>query len=134
MIAKENIHFYSSAKELPIYQYHLLNKYALMQMGKGTTIEDLVQRFAKLDRFLGAEKIMEARQELANIYQGMFSALQGDEYRSLMLACLVAKIDNVRWEDFSEEGLKELVARMDGLSMGEAEATLDQIKKKWMAS
>lgn len=129
---KGKILLYDSIEDLPIRNWHLFNKYVLIQTGKGSTIEDLVSRYSRLDKFIGGGKIKEAAGELANLWQGMFDALNGLDYKSLAFGCLIYSIDAERVDDYSESGIHQILDGfvIDHISIGILNEHFESIKKK----
>ena len=130
--SKGSVTIWSSVKELPVGNFRDLNKYALIKMGKGNTIQDLTGRFHNLNTFIAANKSEEALQELANLWEGMNDSLNQVDSSGLMFACLVHKVNETVISDYSEDGLLKTfdLCSDAGLTVEKMDKHLKEVKKK----
>lgn len=123
--------FSESIKELTIDRFSEFQKYILQDAGMGSDIDAVYKHFEKLDVFLAAGKLEEAIRERSNQHYALFFMLNKINITSLSFAVLLYSIDDVRVEDYSETNLLRICERLgrDGLSRGELESLLEDVKK-----
>lgn len=115
---------------MPIRLHNMVQRYLLQDMGIGSDMKAIDDRFAALDGFLSAGKVEEALQERENQRFAFYTMIEGVNYKSLAFGCHVFSIDGVAITDHSEENLQVIT---DGLpiSMREVEEILLDLKKNF---
>lgn len=122
--------FYASAKEMPIKLYNQVQRFLLQDMGIGSTMEAIDERFAVLDSLLSAGKIEEAIQERENQRFAFYTMIQGVNYRSLAFACHIFSIGGERLKDYSEENLQDVTNDLN-ISVKEVDEIMADLKKNF---
>lgn len=130
IINGQSVKLYASTKEMPVKLYNLTQKYLLQDMGIGSDMSAIDERFASIDSYLSAGKISEAIQERENQRFAFYTMIQGVSYKSLAFACHIHSIDNVKITDYSEDNLTAMSEKFD-FSVYELEETLDDLKKNF---
>jgi hypothetical protein len=124
----KEITFYSSIKEMPIERYIILQTYLMQESGIGSTMADVENHFRGIDTFLSSEKIQEAITERQNLHMNIYAALNGINFKSLSFACMIGSIDKQEI-GCMEYDLKEAIKKLKGISVGEIEEILTDLKK-----
>ena len=130
--AGKRIELYNSIEELPIKRYVAYQKYILLDTCVGSTLEDVLAHFEKLDYFLQHNKVNEAKQERLNLHTGIY--LQYEKINTTMLSfcCFVKSIDGQERKDLTEEGLQATseILQETNITIGKLSKLLAQVKKK----
>jgi len=128
------IEFYQSPEDLPIKRFQRFNKYVLIDVEVGQTFEDYDQRTHKAVAFLRKDMKEEAIRELENRRQMVFNAFEEYSPKHYALALMVKSINGVSYSDITEEGLNQVLAKLDeiGYTQKELELDLSEVKKKFM--
>lgn len=121
---------YSSIKEMTINLHNLTQSYLLKDMGIGSDMAAIDERFKALDGFLSANKIQEAITERENLRFSFYTILQEVSYKSLAFACHIFSINGVEITDRSEDALTELVKGLE-VSIQDVEEILSEVKKNF---
>lgn len=124
----KEIAFYSSIKEMPIERYINLQTYLMQESGIGSTMGDVEAHFKNLDMFLSAGKVEEALTERQNLHMNIYAALNKVNFKSLSFACMIGTIDKQEI-GYTEYDLKEAIKKIKGISVGEIEEILTDLKK-----
>lgn len=130
IINNQSVKLYASTKEMPVKLYNLTQKYLLQDMGIGSDMNAIDERFASIDSYLSAGKISEAIQERENQRFAFYTMIQGVSYKSLAFACHIHSIDDVKVTDYSEDNLTAMSEKFD-FSVYELEETLEDLKKNF---
>ena len=109
----KEVQFFKSINDLPIKRYQLLQRYALIDAGIGSTQEDIIRHLTRMDEFIGAKDIESISIERENMLMN-FTFMLGEEYvKSYVFATLIKKIDG-EVIDISDENIDELVEMLEG--------------------
>lgn len=131
-LAKGTAEFYDDIKCLPMEQFNAFQVQLLQDAGVGSTIFDYDAHQEKLNAFLMAGKLDEAKQEAENKRFNIWLLLNGENTKLYSICCLLNKIGDREITDFSDDGLKkhhdELIEL--GITLHEIEQILDEVKKK----
>ena len=134
----ENEHtltFFKSINELPIKRYQLLQKYCLVDAGIGSTLNDVIRHFSRLDQFIEVkdfDSIVAERENMLMSYQFMLS----EQYiKSYVFACLIKTIDNVNI-DVTDDNIDEYVEMLElsDLTISQVEDITESQKKSLMSN
>jgi len=105
---KIKVTFYTDIETLPIKRYQLIQKYSLIDAGIGSTLEDIVNKFAKFDHFLEAKDFESLSVERENILMNINFMLEESSTTSYLLASMVKSINGEK-VDVTDENIDELV-------------------------
>jgi hypothetical protein len=105
---KIKVTFYTDIETLPIRRYQLIQKYSLIDAGIGSTLEDIVNKFAKFDHFLEAKDFESLSVERENILMNINFMLEESSTTSYLLASMVKSINGEKVE-VTDENIDELV-------------------------
>jgi len=105
---KIKVTFYTDIETLPIKRYQLIQKYSLIDAGIGSTLEDIVNKFAKFDHFLEAKDFESLSVERENILMNINFMLEESSTTSYLLASMVKSINGEKVE-VTDENIDELV-------------------------
>ena len=133
-IGKHTVDFYSSIKEMKVKRHNLLQQILLQESGIGSTMADVDKHFKTLDGLLNAEHIQDAIIERSNLQLALYSALNAIDYKSLSFACLVHSIDGKESDIKTEDDLKKVIEKLDGLTVGDVVDLLDELKKNCISN
>lgn len=122
--------FYASVKEMPIRLHNMVARYLLQDMGIGSDMPAIDERFASMDSYLSAGKIEEALQERENQRFAFYTMIQGVSFQSLAFGCHIFSINGERITDYSEENLQDITNGLD-ISMEDVEEILADLKKNF---
>lgn len=121
--------FYDSIDVLPICQFHLFSKYALVDSGIGDDFSSVETHINRIASFVNTNP-KKAMRELLNYRRCLYSILNEADYRHRAFMCLVKSVDGNDWTDFTDTGIDKLY----GMVMTEAEQKMlkleDEIKRK----
>ena len=125
-----------SIQEIGIGRYNEFTKYLVQEAGIGSDMPSIERHYRLLDTFLAAGKIDEARQERNNLHFNLILAINKINITHFSAALFVIKINDERIDDYTEEGLKRIVEKLDaiGVTHGQVEEVLAGIKKKLIPS
>ena len=131
-VKKHKLELYTSSRETPIRRYHTLQKNLMIDSGIGSSMDDVVKHYSKIEQFISADKIPEAKVELSNLRMNLFAILQGYDTTAMSFACLIHSIDGQPCEDLSDEGLLKTIETLKdiGVTYAEIEKQLNDTKKK----
>lgn len=124
------VEYYDAIDSLPVERYHRYQKALLVDSGIGADIASFDQRIERARRFLMKGDTEQAQRELSNLRQCVYMIQQELSPKHLAFAALVHSIDGKRCEDFSEDGLRGIVATLSGAEVKELASVLDSVKKK----
>lgn len=99
--------FYDSIDTLPIKQFHLYTKYALVLSGIGDDLSAIDAHISKITSFIQNDQ-KRAINELLNYRRCLFSIIMEQDYRHKANLCLVKMVDGKKWEDFTDDGINIL--------------------------
>lgn len=127
---------YDSITNIPAERDSMVNYYLLEDSGIGTDMH-------AIDGLLSSISIAAQNNKPADVIQGIRNLLgnirgQLQDYRPdfLAWACLIHTIDGKKVEDFGGDNVRDIVKMLsdDGLTIGQIQDTLDEVKKKFPES
>lgn len=130
------LELYSDIKDLPIKNYRAFQKYILIDIGIGTTIDDVSKHFEKLHFFLSNNKVDYAIKEAENLHFAFYEMINEIDYQCYSFCCLINKLNGQKIENLSEEYLDSKINELNelGLTQLMVDDYIDQIKKKLIAN
>lgn len=130
--AINEIVFYDSIMDLPMFRLNEFQIHLSQDAGIGSTLMDWDKRMEGIDTALAAGDVPTAQQERYNSRLGLFLLLDGVSTTARCLADLVYAINGVPIADFSEDGLMQVHRRiMERLTAAEAAELVGTLKKKF---
>jgi hypothetical protein len=127
--------FFKSINELPIKRFQLIQRYALIDSGIGSTLNDVIRHFSRLDQFIEVkdyESIVAERENLLMNYQFM---LTNQYIKSYVFASLIKSIDGVN-VDITDDNIDDYVQMLENsdLTISQVEDITDSQKKSLMSN
>lgn len=108
----KNITLYKNISELPIKRYQLLQKYSLIDVGIGSTYDDVIRHLHRMDEFISVSDLESISIERENMLMN-FNFMLGEQYvKSYVFACMIKKIDGELIE-VTDDTIDELIALLD---------------------
>lgn len=96
----------------------------------GSDISDFDAHLERVFRYMRSGKNDMAEKELMTLRQNVFFIQSEVSPKNLAFAVLIHTLDGVENSDLSDEALKDLVARLSDVTVGELDAITDESKKK----
>lgn len=127
--------FFKSINELPIKRFQLTQKYSLIDSGVGSTLNDVLRHFSRLDQFIEVkdyDSIVAERENLLMNYQFLMT----EEYiKSYVFASLIKSIDGVN-VDITDDNIDEYVQMLEDsdLTISQVEHITESQKKSLMSN
>lgn len=129
-IGRHTVEMYDSIDTLPIVRFHKYQKLLLIDAGVGSDIAAFDQRIEKMRRYMMDGKAEKALLELENLRQAVYLVQTEISPRHRAFAALVTKVDGVKCDDLSEEGLQRVSDMLSDVPDKELTAQTDAVKKK----
>lgn len=121
---RHKITFYESIDELPIDRFTAWNRYMMIDTNLGATFEDIDRvHLSQLASVLG--DTAKSSQVVANLRELVYSLDNRLNYNHHAYCCMIAAIDGVAVDDYTDNGIKETLKRLDKIGV-----TNRDIKKK----
>ena len=120
---------YDSIDELPIVNFQKYNKYLLMDAGLGSDVDDIDRHIVSLAKLIGTDT-KKAQQELLNMRQTIIMINNEVSPRHLAFASLVHSLNGQRVTDLSDEGLQNILSRIQKVKRSWLIEQLLKLKKK----
>lgn len=129
---KNNIELkvYNGIDELPIVNFQKYNKYLLIDAGLGSDIESIDEHIIAIAKYINKDDKQKAIQELQNMRQNMHLINSEISPKYLAFASLVHSINGEKITDYSDDGLKAILSRINHVSHVSLIEKLIEIKKK----
>lgn len=121
--------FYNDISELPIKQFHLYSKYVLLESGIGDTFSDIDSHITRIIEFMKNDT-NKAYKELLNLRQCLYVVLNNQDLHNKAFLCLIKKVDDKMWADFSEGGLESLYSLVGRIPQGEFDKVAIEIRNR----
>lgn len=125
---------YDSPRKMPELQRVEHDYYKLIDSGIGSTIGDVDRHFEPLTLLFGSTDV-DAQVNAVNNLRYLFFNLIHKQIspNSLAFAAMVKTVDGVEWDDYTQEGLQQLVTRMSdmGLTQEVINELLPELEKKY---
>ncbi|OJW78442.1 MAG: hypothetical protein BGO59_31050 [Spirosoma sp. 48-14] len=81
--------------------------------GIGSTMGDVDRHFEPIVSLIGANEIESAITEINNLRYLLFGLMNKQTApNALAFCCCIHSVNNVRWDDFVEEGLEKLLGQL----------------------
>ena len=132
---EKSIKFYSSTKSLPIKRYQLVQKYTLIDAAVGSTFDDVLRHFNRLDTFIEANDMESVAIERENMLMNYNFMLSEEYIRGYVFASMIKSVDGVDVEidDDNIEDYVDMLEQSD-INIDEVEELVDAQKKSLMRS
>jgi hypothetical protein len=123
--------FYQSIDELPIKNYNLLQKYALIDLGIGSDLSDVVRHHVRLNQLLELKDYDSLYLENENLMINYNFLLSEKNIKGYVLASLIKEVDGKK-VDVSDNNIEEFVDMLEGapITFGDLESYTTNLKKK----
>jgi hypothetical protein len=123
--------FYSSIDELPIKNYNLLQKYALIDLGIGSDLSDVVRHHVRLNQLLELKDYDSLYLENENLMINYNFLLSEKNIKGYVLASLIKEVDGKK-VDVSDNNIEEFVDMLESapITFGDLESYTTNLKKK----
>lgn len=96
----------------------------------GSDISDFDAHLERVFRYIRSNKLDLAEKELMILRQNVFFIQTGVSPKHLAFASLVKTIDGKENSDLTDEALKEIVAKLSDVTVGELDTVIEESKKK----
>jgi len=128
IVNKKVVRVYDSIDEMPIVNFQKYNKYLLIDSGIGSDADDI--HITRVAKFIKSNNAKKALQELQNMRQNMYMVNNEISPRYLAFAALIHSIDGEEVNDLSDDGLKNILARLKEIKHSKIIDFLTWLKKK----
>lgn len=129
-VNKKTVRVYDSIDEMPIINFQKYNKYLLIDSGIGSDVDDIDAHIARIAKFIKSNNAKKALQELQNMRQSMYMVNSEISPKYLAFAALIHSIDGEEVNDLSDDGLKNVLARLKEIKHSKIIDFLVWLKKK----
>ena len=102
---------YETIDELPIDRFTAWNKYMMIDGSIGSTFED-IDRMHLSQLAMVIDNKDKAMQQVSNLRELVFNLVNQVNYAHHAYCCLVHSIDGVPVTDYSDTGIKDILARL----------------------
>lgn len=127
-----NIDLYESIEDLPIDRYNKFNRYALMDSGLGSSINDTLLHLNKVVEYIKVDSKDNAIKAVNNIIENV-QLIQGEHHPiQAAYVCLIKSINGKPFNDLSESNINRTLDMLKEVQARQKEivSTVDKIKKK----
>jgi hypothetical protein len=130
---QKTLTFFKSINELPIKRFQLVQRYCLIDSGIGSTLNDVIRHFSRLDQFIEVkdyDSIVAERENMLMSYQFMLT----DQYiKSYVFASLIKSIDGVAI-NITDDNIDDYVQMLENsdLTISQVEDITESQKKSLM--
>jgi len=123
---------YESGDEMPMDLYFLSQQYALLDAEAGSTIQDVLKRFDRMDAFHRGGKMDELIQERKNLHATFFNIINDIHFPSLIFGCHIQGINGKPLDDHSTDRLIKIMKDMgrQGFKYKSLMEAVEDVKKK----
>ena len=129
-VNKKTVRVYDSIDEMPIINFQKYNKYLLIDSGIGSDVDDIDAHIARIAKFIKSNNAKKALQELQNMRQSMYMVNSEISPKYLAFAALIHSIDDEEVNDLSDDGLKNVLAKLKEIKHSKIIDFLVWLKKK----
>lgn len=129
-VNKKTVRVYDSIDEMPIINFQKYNKYLLIDSGIGSDVDDIDAHIARIAKFIKSNNAKKALQELQNMRQNMYMVNSEISPKYLAFAALIHSIDGKEVNDLSDDGLKNVLAKLKEIKHSKIIDFLVWLKKK----
>lgn len=130
IVNKKTVRVYDSIDEMPIINFQKYNKYLLIDSGIGSDVDDIDAHIARIAKFIKSNNAKKALQELQNMRQSMYMVNSEISPKYLAFAALIHSIDGEEVNDLSDDGLKNVLAKLKEIKHSKIIDFLVWLKKK----
>nr|DAW01016.1 MAG TPA: hypothetical protein [Caudoviricetes sp.] len=123
------IKLYDSIDEMPIVNFQKYNKFILIDSGLGSDIDSVDSHLVNLAKLIKTD-MAKASRELQNLRQTMHMIVSGISPKYLAFAALIHSIDGEVLTDLSDDGLKNVLNRLNDIKHNKIVEFLTRLKKK----
>lgn len=129
---KIEVEFYDSIEEMPHRRYMKFNKEMMRQNEVGNEMTDVLKRINRAMSFISADSSDKAFKELSNAKMAFNYANAQLQPKGLALATMVKKINGIKQNDLTSDGLRNVLEILQnlGITKNEVDTLTDSIKKK----
>ena len=126
-----NFTFYENIDDLPIKNYNLLQKYALIDLGIGSDLSDVVRHHTRFNQLLELKDYDSLYTENENLMINYNFLLSEKNIKGYVLASLLKEVDGAKVyiTDDNIESYVDLLENSD-INFGELESYTTDLKKK----
>lgn len=128
------VKLYDSIDELPVVNFQKYNKCVLIDAGLGSDIESVDAKIINVAKMISKGEKEKAMDELQNMRQAMHLIVSEVSPKYLAFAALVHSVDGVKNTDLSDDGLKELLGKINEAPASMIEGFLNFVKKNFVPS
>lgn len=130
IVNKKVVRVYDSIDEMPIVNFQKYNKYLLIDSGIGSDADDIDAHITRVAKFIKSNNAKKALQELQNMRQNMYMVNSEISPKYLAFAALIHSIDGEEVNDLSDDGLKNVLAKLKEIKHSKIIDFLVWLKKK----
>lgn len=130
IVNKKVVRVYDSIDEMPIVNFQKYNKYLLIDSGIGSDADDIDAHVTRVAKFIKSNNAKKALQELQNMRQNMYMINNEISPKYLAFAALIHSIDGEELNDLSDDGLKNVLAKLREIKHSKVIDFLTWLKKK----
>jgi hypothetical protein len=128
-LAGVKLKIYDSIDELSIIRFHKYNKLLLVDVGLGDNLNDVDAHILRAMKMVKSDPDSAIR-ELQNLRQNIYLINSELSAKNHAFCCLVAEVDGVPFNDFSDDSIKTLLKKIEDAKQTELTAQIDAVKKK----
>lgn len=123
---------YDSIHDLPITRFHLFNKYAMIDAGIGSNIDDVDRQVNNLREMNRRGDTNNLDMALMNFQQELRFIMQKVNPSTMTFAVMVKSIDGKEMNDLSDLGIENVITMLgkEGISYGMIKGIIEFVKKK----
>jgi len=132
---QKTLTFFKSINELPIKRFQLVQRYCLIESGIGSTLNDVLRHFSRLDQFIEVKDFDSIVAERENLLMA-FQFMMGEEYiKSYVFASLIKSVDGVN-VDITDDNIDDYVQMLENsdLTISQVEDITEFQKKSLMSN
>lgn len=129
VINKHKVELYDSIDNMPIVNFHLFNKFMLIDSGIGSNFSDIDSHIVRIAKLINKDKAL-AIQELQNMRQLMHMITENINPKLMSFACFIHSIDGNKFYDLTDTGILNVINKINGEKVGTIDNLLTKLKKK----
>lgn len=120
---------YEGIDDLPMDRYSAFNRYLLIEGGVGSDMSSVNTHLSRVEQYIANDDKKSAMLEIGCLRQNMAMVLNDVNLQSMSFAVLIHSIDGVKCTDLGDEGLRELLKKINP-SQGRVHKIVSAFKKK----
>ena len=123
--------FYESLDDLPIKNYNLLQKYALIDLGIGSDLSDVVRHHTRFNQLLEVKDYESLYIENENLMINYNFLLSEKNIKGYVLASLLKEVEGTK-VNVTDDNIEEYVDKIENstITIGQLESYTTVLKKK----